>query len=550
MKLAFPALNQPGFKTCLTLSLLIAAGGTAVRADSVWQGGTNILSASNWSPSGVPAAGTNADFGSNASSDTGWNSHGSATSVTIGDLNFISGSPKLTIGAYASSGSAASADITLGGATLNSLTDTIISNATTHTVAFENDVEPSGDTGANAETTFTLEYTNSYIQMSGSSNIVIDNVIIGAAGDGITVYGDGNGTTTGSVLELGAGSTNDVINGAGANVTGNAGTFTGGATVETSDSNSFTGGITIGDTAGTANAAILQVDGANALPNTGGITVNTNSQLELNGNANYGGSGQSLTLNGLGNATTTGALVTTSGDNAAWVGTINANSNTDINVRGSGGSLVLQGAISGSGQIQKNGAGALDLSVASSSFSGGWNVANGSVVAENANALGTGAVEVTAGALSSTVGTANMGALSLMTTGTLQVDQTTFSISTGQNFTMSGGTFDLTDSSGSVGEIEGAGSGTFSITGGTLDLGGNTWNYSNTYDILNGFASGSVSGLTITDFDTTDYNANLSSSGVLSFTAVPEPGTIGTVALGTALLLVVSGRMRRGLRRA
>jgi MYXO-CTERM domain-containing protein len=101
---------------------------------------------------------------------------------------------------------------------------------------------------------------------------------------------------------------------------------------------------------------------------------------------------------------------------------------------------------------------------------------------------------------------------------------------------MSGGTLDLT--AGTPGAINGSGAGTFSLSGGTLDLGGSAnWNYADTYDILGGFASGSVSNLSITGYDTTDYTASVSDTGVLSFAATPEPASwmLGLAAMGLVI---------------
>jgi len=116
-----------------------------------------------------------------------------------------------------------------------------------------------------------------------------------------------------------------------------------------------------------------------------------------------------------------------------------------------------------------------------------------------------------------------------------------------------GGTLDLKlgTSSNDNDAILGNG-GTFSLTGGTINLitTGSSLIYTDTYDILQGFAA---SGNAITG-DTIDingaalsgYTASISEAGVLSFSAVPEPGTLSLLVGGFALLLV--GGFFRGRR--
>jgi len=140
-----------------------------------------------------------------------------------------------------------------------------------------------------------------------------------------------------------------------------------------------------------------------------------------------------------------------------------------------------------------------------------------------------------------------------LSSGGLDLDGTTttatLTLAANQNFTMTGGTlvFNVgTASDATYDSIVGSGTGTFTISGGTLSLtlGTGFAGYANSYNLLNGFASGSVSGLAITGYDTADYTANLSSSGVLSFTAVavPEPSSVALLFLGTVALLIVVRR--------
>ena len=552
---------------------LIVASATA-RADGTTYTfsptGTSLFKAGNWYLNGVnvqtvpTAAGTIGSINEAGGTTTsngpiGWNVN---TNVggTFGTIDVVSGATNQVFGIYTtkSSSAATSSTITLEGATLNSISNTVIANSSGSTVVFENDIVPSGDIqNVTGLTTYSMGNTTNAIQATSNSNIIIDNVITGS-GAALTFLGSGNASTTGATLELGAGSANDVTGGVAANapVSANGGTFTGTPSVQSSDTNSFTGGLTIGDVGGTANAGVVKIDGAHALPTTGTVTVNTSSQLLLNGSATYGGSAQSLALNGTGTTTTAGALTTASGNTSTWAGTMNIASTSSINVQGSGGSLAVTGSIGGVGQLQSVGAGTLKLNN-SNNFSGGLAVNAGSVVSGNANSLGSSNVSVAGGALSSSISaTTNIGGTLSLSSGSIALTSSatpTLTLASGQNFNMTGGTLSLSLSGGNAGSIASAdGTGTFDITGGTLNL-NNSFSgaaYSQTYDVLSGFGSGdTVSNLSITNYDSTDYTANLSTSGVLSFSAVatPEPNSwiLGAIAIGVfvGLRRRVAGRV-------
>jgi autotransporter-associated beta strand protein len=543
-----------GSRGFLVLLILCAAGIVVPRTYSTtltWtNGGTSYLKNSNWTTSTTPTAGVTAIIADGTPSNPeGWNSNTNPGASTFGDLDFVAGATNLVIGNYTTKTTIASVNITLGASTLNSVANTIMANTSgSSTITFEDDIAPSGDLSTEtATTTYTLNNSANYIQETPGSGIIIDNVITGS-GDSITLLGGGNATTTGGVLELGAGSANDVIGGVAPNAPtqANGGTFTGSATVESADVNGFTGGLTIGDASGTANAGVVKIDGANALPTAGTITVNPNSQLLLNGGANYGGSGQLLVLSGTGTPTTNGALATVSGNSSTWRGSIYLNAASSINVQGSTGALVISGTVGGTAPLQKTGAGTLTLDGGTPAVNGGFLVSAGTLVAANNDALDGGGVSVAGGTLGTTEADAEIGGSLSLSTGAIALNSSEFSLGGGDDFSMSGGTLDVTDDSGTVGSLSAGAGGTFSITSGVLDLGGDTWNYSDTYDILSGFGSGSVSGLTIDDYDSADYTASLSDGGVLSFTAVPEPATWATMVSGMAGLMFYQSRRRRG----
>jgi autotransporter-associated beta strand protein len=170
----------------------------------------------------------------------------------------------------------------------------------------------------------------------------------------------------------------------------------------------------------------------------------------------------------------------------------------------------------------------------------------------NAFALSTatGTVSVNAlGILTSTVANTNLGGSLTLAGGTISPNGTSAGLLTltAGNFSMTSGTLMLTlTNTTSFDEIASNGAGVFSLTGGTLDLGGVTAAAGNSYQVLNGFASGTVSGIMITDYMTGDGSQPvLNSSGLLTFVAVPEPGTVALFAYAGLLGLTFAAVRRR-----
>ena len=183
-------------------------------------------------------------------------------------------------------------------------------------------------------------------------------------------------------------------------------------------------------------------------------------------------------------------------------------------------------------------------------YTGGTTISGGILRASNTTALGTGAVSVAGGTLDSTVANVSVGGLSIAS-GKISAGGDagvgSFTLASGQNFSATGGTvfFNLGTAFDQI--ISAGGSAAFSIASTTLqlDVTGAGFSYTSTYSLLSGFTgTNSISGLSITGYDSGAYTATLGTNGVLSFTAVPEPSAWAAFA-GLGALGVAASRRRR-----
>ncbi|CAM2953766.1 beta strand repeat-containing protein [Rariglobus hedericola] len=229
-------------------------------------------------------------------------------------------------------------------------------------------------------------------------------------------------------------------------------------------------------------------------------------------------------------------LSTKSGTTTTFSGTISGNSTNTLNL-----------VINGSGTQALNG---------TNSFYGTTTVSSGTL-SLGSNLTNTGSISVSGGTLTSSIANVNLGTggVSVSNGGTIDTRGSaigSFTLAAGQDFMSNGGTlkFDL-DTTSSLDQIKGSGAGSsFNLTNTSLTLNLISWNvgdYNNSYSLFSGFIdSGSVSGVTITGYDTTNWVASLSNTGVLSFSAsaVPEPSTYAMLA-GAAMLGFAALRRRR-----
>lgn len=312
-------------------------------------------------------------------------------------------------------------------------------------------------------------------------------------------------------------------------VTGTRGLGVSGGTVVLSGINTYTGNTLVSN--GTLKLGI-----SNALPTaTSLITFGSGRTFDLGGFDQTVASIQGSNGFILNSGTTTSTLTINGSANTSSGQAIRNATNL---VRAGTGTTTLtgsQGALNYTGSTTIS-SGSLLLSTSASGLTAtsAVSVEGGSLISGNAAgnlALGVGNVTMSAG----TINPGGVGA------------SAAFSLAANRNFTTTGGTINIDlNTSGALDQFFGSGTGVFSLTNTTIALNLVSWtpaDYSETYAILSGFSGGSISNLTITGYDSANYTASLSNTGVLSFTAVPEP-TAAAFLGATALSLVLARRRR------
>ncbi|HGB5087866.1 TPA: autotransporter outer membrane beta-barrel domain-containing protein [Salmonella enterica subsp. enterica serovar Agona] len=353
---------------------LTLSGANSYTGGTTISGGT--LVASNVEALGTGDITDNATLELNAGGDFANNIGGTGSVVKSGDDALtLSGSNTYTGGTLISGGTLVANDVNALG------TGDITDNATLALNAvgdFDNAISGSGKVEKSGDDALTLSGSNTYTggTLISSGTLVASNVEALGTGD----------VTDNATLELNTSGTFDnAISGSGQVVK------SGDKMLTLSGANSYSGGTLISD--GTLVASNVESLG------TGDVTNNATLELNTGGDFtnNISGSGQvvksgddALALSGANSYTggtliSSGTLVATNVD-ALGSGDVTDNATLELNTGGT-----FDNAISGSGQVVKSGDKTLTLS-GSNTYTGGTLISDGTLVASNVEALGTGDV--------------------------------------------------------------------------------------------------------------------------------------------------------------
>ncbi|EAY7290732.1 TPA: autotransporter-associated beta strand repeat-containing protein, partial [Salmonella enterica] len=241
---------------------------------------------------------------------------------------------------------------------------------------FDNAISGSGKVEKSGDDALTLSGANTYT----GGTLISDGTLVAS---NVEALGTGD-VTNNATLELNTGGTFDNAIGGSGNVV-----KSGADTLTLSGSNSYTGGTTI--SGGTLVASNVEALG------TGDVTNNATLELNTGGDFinNIGGTGRVeksgddvLTLSGAnsysgGTLISDGTLVASNVD-ALGSGDVTNNATLEMNT---GGDFINN--IGGTGRVEKSGDDTLTLS-GSNTYTGGTLISDGTLVASNVEALGTG----------------------------------------------------------------------------------------------------------------------------------------------------------------
>jgi fibronectin-binding autotransporter adhesin len=347
---------------------------------------------------------------------------------------------------------------------------------------------------------------------------------------------------------------------------------------------------------GTVNPTSLTVTGSNAYTFTGSGSIGGGASLVMNGPGSLtlntsdsfsGGTALAGGLLNLGNSAalgsgplsisggslnnTSGVAITLAGNNAQnWNGSFAFLGSSPLNtgsgavtlgaaptVTVSGGTLTVNGPISGAGYaLTKNGSGTLVL-VGSNSFTNGTSLSNGVLVMNNNSALGSGMLTINGGTLDSSasgitlannpqvwnadftfLGTQNLN----MGTGPVTLASSrTLTINAG-NLTVGG----VIDDAGNNYALTKSGSGILTLAGPNTYIGPTTIG-AGTLQIGSGGATGSLSTVSsITDNGVLAFNRSTTVTQGIDFSASPLTGSGGLAQMGTGLLILTASNTYAG----
>ncbi|EEB5589127.1 autotransporter outer membrane beta-barrel domain-containing protein [Salmonella enterica] len=362
-------------------SLIKQGAGTLIlNAENTYTGGTTI--------SGGTLVATNVDaLGSGDVTDDATlelNTGGTFDNAISGSGQVVkSGDDVLTLsGANSYSGGTLISDGTLVASNVEALgSGDVTDNATLELNTggtFDNAISGSGKVEKSGDDALTLSGANTYT----GGTLISDGTLVAS---NVEALGTGD-VTDNAVLELNTGGDFDnAISGSGQVEKSGDGTLT------LSGSNTYTGGTTIND--GTLIATSVDALGSGDVTDNATLALNTGGTFDntISGSGKVEKSGDdALTLSGA-NSYTGGTLISdgtlvASNVEALGTGDVTDNATLELNTGGD-----FDNAISGSGQVVKSGDDVLTLS-GSNTYTGGTTISGGTLIASNVDALGTGDV--------------------------------------------------------------------------------------------------------------------------------------------------------------
>ncbi|EFU3058491.1 autotransporter outer membrane beta-barrel domain-containing protein [Salmonella enterica] len=356
------------------------AGTLILNAENTYTGGTTIsegtLVANNVEALGTGNVTDNATLELNTGGDFDNAISGSGQVVKSGDKTLtLSGANSYTGGTTISGGTLVATNVEALGS--GDVTDNATLELNTGGT-FDNVISGSGQVVKSGDEMLTLSGANSYTggtTISGGT-LVVSNVEALGSGD----------VTDNATLELNTGGDFDNnIGGTGSVVK------SGDKTLTLSGANSYTGGTTI--SGGTLVATNVEALGSGDVTDNATLELNTGGTFDnvISGSGQVVKSGdEMLTLSGAnsytGGTTISGGTLVASNVEALGSGDVTDNATLELNTGGD-----FDNAISGSGQVVKSGDDALTLS-GNNSYTGGTLISDGTLVASNVEALGSGDV--------------------------------------------------------------------------------------------------------------------------------------------------------------
>ena len=314
----------------------------------------------NWSPAGVPAVATVAQFGANP--------------VSGNVITLTAASP------------AAAFIVTASRAT--SLSLSVVGSATTSLSLAGTSFTLTGASSATSNVALVNYAANP------ASQLIISTPVSLGASKTIVCAGGSTSLATGNIISLAgvlqaSGATNFLGGGTWDGTNGNAG----GILKLSAANNPLTGQLALGSATGTSNCGILELNTNNTLAASGvTVLVNSGSQIYINLPSATALNQFGMTLNGSGNNASgygRGALRTASTNTATWgngAGLLNITL-ASASVIYAGNTFTLNGGITGSGQLIKEGPGNLMLAGQNLTLTGGIKVSEGNVTITKNNSL-------------------------------------------------------------------------------------------------------------------------------------------------------------------